>query len=88
MKRLVFVILLLIIPLVGIAQVEELKAKLAENPLDFESLQALLKIYDEDYDLESYGTILKEVVSSVDEIPETMYQVIKEGIEKLIDNYY
>ncbi|MFA6657173.1 MAG: hypothetical protein WCS38_07705, partial [Mesotoga sp.] len=88
MKRLIFVILLLIIPLVGMAQVEELKAKLAENPLDFESLQALLKIYDEDYDLESYGTILKEVVSSVDEIPETMYQVIKEGIEKLIDNYY
>ncbi|NLT45623.1 MAG: hypothetical protein GXX80_08980, partial [Thermotogaceae bacterium] len=87
MKRLIFVILLLIIPLVGMAQVEELKAKLAENPLDFESLQALLKIYDEDYDLESYGTILKEVVSSVDEIPETMYQVIKEGIEKLIDNY-
>ncbi|WP_214060494.1 MULTISPECIES: hypothetical protein [unclassified Mesotoga] len=47
MKRLIFVLLLLITPLIVTAQVEELRAKLAENPMDVESLQALLKIYDD-----------------------------------------
>lgn len=88
MKRLIFVLLLLITPLIVTAQVEELRAKLAENPMDVESLQALLKIYDDNYDFESYGTLLKDVVASIDEVPEPMFQVIKYGIERLLENYY
>ncbi|HRX64946.1 MAG TPA: hypothetical protein P5212_03220, partial [Mesotoga sp.] len=88
MRKIVFVIVLLMIPFVLLGQVEELKAKIAENPLDVESLKALLEIYYENYELESYGTTLKEVIMNVDEIPEAMYPLIEEGIEKLLENAY
>ena len=88
MRKIVFVIVLMMVPFVVLGQVEELKAKIAENPLDVESLKALLEIYYENYELENYGTTLKEVIMAVDEIPEAMYPLIEEGIEKLLENAY
>lgn len=70
------------------AQVDELKAKLAENPADIESLDALLEIYAQEYDYESYLNTVEEVAMALDTIPDEMLPYLEESITLALDYYY
>ncbi|HON28165.1 MAG TPA: hypothetical protein PK411_07265 [Mesotoga infera] len=88
MKKILIILFLTLIPLFLFAQTEELKAKLAANPADIESLEALLKIYEENYDYNSYINTVIEVAHALTEIPEGMVAIFERTIEKALDNYY
>lgn len=88
MKKILIILFLTLIPLFLFAQIEELKAKLAANPADIESLEALLKIYEENYDDNSYINTVIEVARALTEIPEGMVAIFERTIEKALNNYY
>src|SRR5690554_5871100 len=88
MKKILIILFLTLIPLFLFAQTEELKAKLAANPADIESLEALLKIYEENYDDNSYINTVIEVARALTEIPEGMVAIFEKTIEKALNNYY
>ncbi len=88
MKKTILLILVALLPIVLFAQIDELKAKLADNPADIESLEALLKIYEDNYDYYSYLDTVRGVASAVGEIPDEMLPIIEKAIEMAQYNYY
>ena len=88
MKKILIILFLTLIPLFLFAQIEGLKAKLAANPADIESLEALLKIYEENYDYNSYFNTVIEVAHALTEIPEDIVAIFERTIEKALNNYY
>ncbi|OAA29359.1 hypothetical protein AT15_02235 [Kosmotoga arenicorallina S304] len=87
MKRLI-IILFLIVSLVAFATEEELKAKLEENPRDFEALQELLEIYEENEDYSGYIDTMLEITEKLEDAPTEIMPYVLQAARYAADQYY
>ncbi|AKI97830.1 hypothetical protein [Kosmotoga pacifica] len=87
MKRLI-IIFLLFISLVAFAGEEELKARLEENPLDFEALQELLELYEENQDYWGYISTIVELTEKLEETYSEIMPYVLQAARYAVEQYY
>jgi len=87
MKRLI-IILFLIVSMMAFAGEDELKAKLEENPRDFEALQELLELYEENDDYWGYISAMVEITGKLEDAPADIMPYVLQAARYAADQYY